>query len=970
MGFCKPGDPCFDALGGFSLQRILDYQKEGRAKAEACGIDTSSLDFCTQINNCITGSTIHTSLTACTIWTDMIVPCDTGTTINGLLQVTGTLTAQTDTYLLGKALVDGKVGIGTRTPDYELDVEGDIGLNEYIYHNDDNDTYIKFSLDEINIVAGGKSFIKMTEAATDKIVINNGGTDVDLQVKGDNDANLIRTDAANDWIGIGTSSPTQKLTVEGSVAVSNAAHLDMVVPYSTGTTLDGLLQVTGAISAQTDTYVHGHIYSGTTNLLDIFCAKPCGSGGGGGVGLNDGYWSANTAGGISNSGGTRVGIGTTTPSSIFEVHEHLKFPAVNDVYMGRLSAVNWEATSHSNTAVGALTMGSSTLNGAIVNTAMGLGALGFITTGDYNTALGGQAHQGITTGIGNVSVGYLSQFTNSTNNNNTAVGMDTMRYTVNFGIGADMGDSYNTAIGHSSQYYSISSMFNTSVGAKTIGNGTVSVGSTGNTAVGYEAMKNSQQGSFNTAVGYQAGDSITTGKFNITIGNTADVGVATGNYQLNIGNIIYGRDPYDNDAISQIGINTNQPNRTLTVVGSISGTSNLDVGETLTVTGATRLHSSLRMTNGQYFYPDDGNNSTFILGQNDDLYIAADDDLFLAPDDDLQIWVGASAYAQFDGGTTSLNVGVGGTPTARIQSSGALDASNSIKKIDGEDECTRLTNFYHGLSNTAEGASVFISEEQEGSTGNFYLYSGPSAGGETPALNMDLILGAYQSRAACPREMIRLDGSSLLVGINNATPTRQLDVTGGIKGTTVEAGTISATTEFRIHTGNPAGGATVSPNIYWFGNCDAQSFGPASDGSFPSTNTTDVSWSETHNSHAGVYSFSAEELTIKRAGLYKITYNVTLEGGADGTTSNRTGGGIALLRKPSGGSYAVVDGTESYVYCRIASIERNTGTVTVIYNVTANDVFKVVFIRTGAQSATSKLGTITAGTAWTVEAVT
>jgi len=564
MGFCKPGDPCFEALGGFSLQRILDYQNEGRAKAEACGIDTSSLDFCTQINNCITGSSIHTSLTACTIWTDMIVPCETGTTINGLLQVTG------------------------------------------------------------------------------------------------------------------------------------------------------------AISAQTDAYVHGHIYSGTTNLLDIFCAKPCGSGGGA---VSGGYWSANTAGGISNSGGTRVGI------------------------------------------------------------------------------------------------------------------------------------------------------------------------------------------------------------------------------------------------------NTSSPNRTLTVVGSISGTSNLDVGETLTVTGATRLHSSLRMTNGQYFYPDDGNNQTFILGQQDDLYIAADDDLFLAPDDDLQIWVGASAYAQFDGGTTSLNVGLGATPTARIQSSGALAASNSIKKIDGEDECTLLTNFYHGLSTTVEGASVFISEEQESGTGNFYLYSGPSAGGETPALDMDLILGAYQSRAACPREMIRLDGSSLLVGINNARPTRQLDVTGGIKGTTVEAGTISATTEFRIHTGNPAGGATVSPNIYWFANCDTQTVGPASDGSLPSTNTTDVSWSETHNSHAGVYSFSAEELTIKRAGLYKFTYNVTLEGGADGTTSNRTGGVIGLLQD-TGGGYSVVQGTKSYVYCRIANIEKNTGSVSVIYNVTANETFKIVFARTGAQSASSKLGTVTAGTAWTVEAVT
>ena len=168
-----------------------------------------------------------------------------------------------------------------------------------------------------------------------------------------------------------------------------------------------------------------------------------------------------------------------------------------------------------------------------------------------------------------------------------------------------------------------------------------------------------------------------------------------------------------------------------------------------------------------------------------------------------------------------------------------------------------------------------------------------------------------------------------------------------------------------------AGGTTFGPrpNIYFFANCDSQTFSPATDGSFPSTNTTDVSFSETLNSHAAVYSLSSDELTIARAGLYKITYNVTLEGGADGTTSNRTGGGIALLRKPSGGSYAVVDGTESYVYCRIANIERNTGTISIIYNVTANDVFKIIFIRTGAQTSGSKLGTITAGTAWTVEAV-
>ena len=161
----------------------------------------------------------------------------------------------------------------------------------------------------------------------------------------------------------------------------------------------------------------------------------------------------------------------------------------------------------------------------------------------------------------------------------------------------------------------------------------------------------------------------------------------------------------------------------------------------------------------------------------------------------------------------------------------------------------------------------------------------------------------------------------------------------------------------------------VSPNLYWFANCDAATVGAASNGSFPATNTTDVSFTQTHNNSAGTFALSSDELTISRAGLYKITYNVTLEAGAGSTAINRTGGGIALLRKEDRGTYAVVAGTESYIYCRTADIFTNTGSTSVIYDVAADDVFKIVFLRTGALTATTKLGTVTAGTAWTVEAI-
>ncbi len=110
----------------------------------------------------------------------------------------------------------GRVGIGTSSPSHTLEVAGTMGVNEYVYHNGDDDTYIQFEDDTIILAAGGRGFIKLEEASQDKLIINHGGLDIDLKVGGENDANLIRTDAENDRVGIGTGSPTARLTVSGS----------------------------------------------------------------------------------------------------------------------------------------------------------------------------------------------------------------------------------------------------------------------------------------------------------------------------------------------------------------------------------------------------------------------------------------------------------------------------------------------------------------------------------------------------------------------------------------------------------------------------------------------------------------------------------------------------------------------------------------------------------------------------------
>lgn len=97
---------------------------------------------------------------------------------------------------------------------------GDLNVGEYIYHADDTDTYIRFQADSINIYTGGRSMLKLEEASQDKVMLNNGGMDVDIQIKGESDNNLIRTVASDDRVGIGTSSPACLLDVAGGFAAS------------------------------------------------------------------------------------------------------------------------------------------------------------------------------------------------------------------------------------------------------------------------------------------------------------------------------------------------------------------------------------------------------------------------------------------------------------------------------------------------------------------------------------------------------------------------------------------------------------------------------------------------------------------------------------------------------------------------------------------------------------------------------
>jgi len=123
---------------------------------------------------------------------------------------------------------------------------GNGSSSDGIYHWNDADTKIVFTNDQIDFTAGGTTLLSLDEDSQNLVQIGDG-TDVDLKVRALNDDFAIFVQGSSDKVGIGTSSPAQKLSVSGSTVFGTKGGSDTH-------------WFTGSIYASDDIHVQDKIY--------------------------------------------------------------------------------------------------------------------------------------------------------------------------------------------------------------------------------------------------------------------------------------------------------------------------------------------------------------------------------------------------------------------------------------------------------------------------------------------------------------------------------------------------------------------------------------------------------------------------------------------------------------------------------------------------------------------------------------
>ncbi|HEX2859440.1 MAG TPA: tail fiber domain-containing protein [Alphaproteobacteria bacterium] len=466
------------------------------------------------------------------------------------------------------------------------------------------------------------------------------------------------------------------------------------------------------------------------------------------------------------------------------------------------------------------------------NVASGYQALYNNTMGGYNVASGYQALFNNTTGLYNIASGYQALFNNTTGNYNIASGYAALSNNTTGSYNAVYG--YNAGLGASGQVVSNSVL----VGARA---GYAGAGMEGSTFVGTRAGIAVTSGDSNTLVGGNTAATLTTGSYNIVIGDGADVPAATQSSFLNIGNAISGSltgslttiggikangvvtaTYFEGDGSRLTGISGGNLSETIaindlqdasasTVRGNVflgnaggnqvtTGTSNTSVGisSLAAVTSgvansAMGFQALLKNTNGGY-------NSAYgaytLFNNGGGTYNTANGVYALYSNVNGTGNTAIGGYALYSNSSGGGNVGIGSNALYNNLSGGnniAVGGSSMNNNSSGGNNAATGANALYSNTTGSNNAGIGYSALFGNTNGSFNVGVGNSAGSNLTGGNNNIAIGnnaqlfatsaSYQLNIANVIYGNTGLTSASLIGINIASPTTALEVSGTVSAT-------------------------------------------------------------------------------------------------------------------------------------------------------------------------------------------
>ena len=397
---------------------------------------------------------------------------------------------------------DGKIGIGTSSPDSLLEIEssGSTGHTLAMKNTSENaNVNIKLDFlgnDGVNNNSKGHLLWSNT---TNQLHLNSANNGLRFQVAettkflldADSRMSLSNTDAGTDNTTYGKRA--------GKSIQSGGNYNAFVGRYA------GEAVTTGDANTVLGTNAHYANVTGSNNTAIGYISQ---------FGASSQSFSNNTSVGAESlrnvtTGNENTGLGAYALTS--------NTSAGGNTAVG-IYASRQNQTGTGNTAVGSQALMGSHGNSHSNNTAVGKDALRGVTTGGNNTAMGFGAGDALTTGHAQVAIGYNALSTEDAGLGSVAVGYQALQ---NQNVD---GDSGNVAVGSNSGNAVTTGTNNSLLGFRS---GALITTGVDNTAIGKSAMSNMIAGAYNIAIGsnaladYKGDDGNNAGSKNIAIGVSA-----------------------------------------------------------------------------------------------------------------------------------------------------------------------------------------------------------------------------------------------------------------------------------------------------------------------------------------------------------------------------------------------------------------------------------------------------------------